>query len=262
MKRSLATVLLFASLAILPRLAPAQPPITHPLYRGDMPPGVIGQLQTLRMGRAGYYQPVEIRVPDGAIVSLAVSGEFLPSEENVAAAGMLLGEVYRARVGNIPGLEGVEVFPSIEVIDRLCPPPGQATRFPIPVELSREDLELAAAGKYVTRIVYVEDPRRAVPLQDVPGQQSVQEVRPHEDPLRLADEFGRPVAIVRIGSRIPDIDPATGRYLLACPSLMLYERPTGEAPRDAGLEPPAEAPPVMGRPTRNFPRLPLDTIRR
>lgn len=228
----------------------------HPLYRGDMPPGMIGQLQTLRMGRAGYYQPVEVRGPQGSLVSLAVDCQFMPAEGNIAAAGMLLGEVYRVRIGNIPGLEGVEVFPSVEVIDRLCPPPGQATRFPIPVEISQEDLELAAAGKYVTRIVYVEDPRNPLPVRDVPGEQRVYEARANEDPLRVADDIGRPVAIVRMGSRTPDIDPTSGRFMFNCPSLMLYQRPPAEAPRNTGLEAPLEGDPVMGQATRNFRRLP------
>jgi hypothetical protein len=244
-------VILFIALAS----ASAQPP-THPLYRGDMPPGMIGKAQLFRAGRAGYYQPVEIRGPKGSLVSLASEGQFLPSESNVAAAGMLIGEVYRARIGNIPEMEGFELFPSVEVIDRLCPPPGQATRFPIPVELAQEDIELAASGKYVTRVIYVEDPRNALPVRDLPDHQRVYEARAHEDVLKVADQIGRPVAILRMGSRTPDLDPSSGRFLFDCPSLLLYEKPTAEAPRDAGLEAPLEGDPVMGRASRNFRRLP------
>jgi len=242
--------------------ATAQQPSLRPLYTAEMPPGAIGRAQLMRAGRAGYYQPVEVRAPQGALVSLATEGQFMPAESNLAAAGMLIGEVYRVRVGNISQLEGFEVFPSIEVIDRLCPPPGQATRFPIPIELAQEDLELAASGKYVMRIVYVEDPRNSLPVRDVPDHQRVYEARPHEDPLRIADEIGRPVAIVRIGSRTPDVDPSSGRFLFDCPSLLLYEKPPADAPRDAGLEGPLEGPPVNGRESRNFPRLPLELQRR
>jgi hypothetical protein len=238
------------------------PPPPHPLLRADMLPGAVGRAQLMKAGRAGYYQPVEVRGPEGSLVSLASEGQFLPNETNVAAAGMLIGEVYRVRIGNIPQLEGVELFPSIEVIDRLCPPPGQATRFPIPVELAQEDLELAAAGKYVTRVVYVEDPAHALPTRDTPEHQRVYEARPHEDPLHVADEIGRPVAIVRIGSRTPDVDPTSGRFLFDSPSLLLYEKPPKEAPRNTGLEQPLNGPPVMGRESRNFPRLPLGVQRR
>jgi hypothetical protein len=235
---------------------------THRLYRADMPPGQIGRTQLLKAGRAGYYQPVEVRGPKGSLVSLASEGTFLPGESNVATGGMLIGEVYRLRVGNIPKLEGFEVFPSIEVIDRLCPPPGQATRFPVPIEIEQQDLELAAAGKYITRIIYVEDPKNAMPTRDLPDQQRVYEVRAHEDPLEVADEIGRPIAILRMGSRTPDVDPNTGRFLFDCPSLLLYEKPAKEAPRDAGLELPLNGPPQNGRESRNFPRLPAGIQRR
>src|SRR6476620_4814800 len=67
----------------------AQPP-THKLFRGDMPPGHIGKMQLLKAGRAGYYQPVEVRGPKGSLVSLASEGTFLPAESNVAAGGMLI----------------------------------------------------------------------------------------------------------------------------------------------------------------------------
>jgi len=219
---------------LLPSPALAQPPV-HKLYRADMPPGQIGRTQLLKAGRAGYYQPVEIRGPKGSLLSLASEGTFLPAEDNTARGGMLIGEVYRVRIGNIPKLEGLEVFPSIEVIDRLCPPPGQATRFPVPIELEQEDLELAASGKYVTRIIYVEDPKSAVPTRDLPDHQRVYEARANEDPLEVADEIGRPIAIVRMGSRTPDIDSNTGRFLFDSPSLMLYEKPK-ETPRNSGIE--------------------------
>src|SRR5688500_484665 len=84
------------SLVILFHASPALAQrVVHPLYRADMPPGQIGRTQLLKPNKAGYYQPVEVRGPKGSMVSLASEGEFLPAESNVAAAGMLIGEVYR-----------------------------------------------------------------------------------------------------------------------------------------------------------------------
>ena len=49
----------------------------HYFHSGDMPPGAIGQGQLLRGGPLpGYFQPVEIKVPQGAAVSMAVDGHF------------------------------------------------------------------------------------------------------------------------------------------------------------------------------------------
>ena len=76
---------------------------------------------------------------------------------------MLVGHVYRLKVTNIPFHEGQEVFPSIEVINRLYPPQGMEAKFPIPIELTREELEMAMRGQFVIRVIYLEDPRTALP---------------------------------------------------------------------------------------------------
>ena len=74
----------------------------------------------------------------------------------------------------------------------------------MPVELTEEDLKLALAGKFVTRVIYLEDPRNALPVRDDPQEQTWFEAAPGQDPLAVADGLGRPVAILRMGGRLPD----------------------------------------------------------
>ena len=210
----------------------------HYLLRADMPPGAIGGWQLLRGGpHAGYYQPVEIKAPPGALVSLAEQGRLEQLQATPRLAGMLIGAVYRLRVVNIPNREGAEVFPTIEVIDRLYPPENQAGRFPIVVELTPQDLQLAADGKFVTRVVYLEDPDNALPVRQ--EEQGWFDAATGEDPLRVADELGRPVAIVRLGGRLPadPTDPGM-EFLYGAPPWQRYEpraarRPDAAAPQAA-----------------------------
>ena len=77
---------------------------------------------------------------------------------------MQIGYVYRLQVTSIPNNDGVDIYPTIELIDRLYPPPGLALRFPIPIDLTQDELELAASGAFVTRVIYVEDPLHALPI--------------------------------------------------------------------------------------------------
>jgi hypothetical protein len=183
----------------------AQQPPVHYLHHGIMPPGAIGSQQLQRGGAlSGFYQPVEIKAPRGALVSLAVENQFDEVSASSRKAGFLIGAVYRLRVTNIRMAEGAEVFPTIEVIDRIYAPPGQQTRFPIPIELTEEDLKLALAGKFVTRVIYVEDPRQALPVREDLQSQNWFEASPGQDPLAIADVYGRPVAILRLGARLPD----------------------------------------------------------
>ncbi len=170
-----------------------------------MPPGAIGRQQLVRGGPlCGFYQPVEIKAPPGALVSLAVANRFDRPRRAPRTAGLLIGEVYRLRVINLPMAQEAEVFPSIEVIDRLYPPAGQQSRFPIPVELTAEDLRLALDGKFVTRVIYLEDPRNALPVREDLQSQNWFEAAPGQDPLAIADSLGRPVAILRLGGRLPE----------------------------------------------------------
>ena len=214
----------------------AQEPAVHYWHQGIMPPGAIGSRQLQRGGPLpGFFQPVEIKAPTGVSISLAVANQFLPSQVAPKRVGLLIGQVYRLRVTNIPRAEGVELFPTIEIIDRTYAPVDQQVRFAVPIEIAQQDMELAIDGKFVTRVIYVEDPCNALPVRSADSQ-SWFEVAPGRDPLAAADELGRPVAILRMGGRVPDQGPDPNFYF-GSPAWVNYP------PRTA-----VEAKPVRERP--------------
>ena len=217
----------------------AQQPQVHYLHHGVMPPGAIGSRQLQRGGPLpGYFQPVEIKAPKGALISLAVEGRFDEAQPNARRVGMLIGGVYRLRIMNLALAEGAEVFPTIEVIDRLYPPQGQEGRFAIPIELTAQDLKLALDGKFVTRVIFLEDPQRALPARENPQEQNWFETAPGQDPLAVADGLGRPVAILRLGGRLPsqnEVEDAS--FFYGCPPYVALpsvpesvQKPTPTAP--------------------------------
>jgi len=222
--RALSAALVWLGLAAsLP--AQQQPPV-HLLNAGIMPPGAIGSQQLMRGGPLpGYYQPVEIVVPPGAQVSTASVGQFDEPQTGPIVLGMLIGGVYRLRVTDIPNQPTLEVYPTVEVIDRLYPPIGMEARFPIIIHLAEEDLQLALAGKFVTRIVYLEDPDAAVPLPAQPLDQPYFEIARGQDPLEVADRLGRPVAIVRMGGRLPDAEGPDQAFLFGSPTFVRFSKP-------------------------------------
>lgn len=227
----------------------------HYLNKADAPPGVIGQRQLERGGPlGGYFQPVEITAPAGTMLSVVANGAFTEPKNAKLLAGMLIGQVYRLKVGNLPGHEGEEIFPTIEVIDRLYPPPGQAPRFPIPIELTAEELRFALDGRYVLRVIYLEDVHTAPPVRDEPGRQRYFEIAPGQDAMQAADRLGRPMAILRMGSRVPLAEEDQSQFLYQQPPVIVIDPPP-VIDRKKGLEAPLEAPPRMGRPSRNFERV-------
>ncbi len=139
-------------------------------------------------------------------------------------AGLLIGAVYRLRVTNIPLQEGFEVYPTVEVIDRTYPPRGKEFKFPIPVELTQEELEMALSGKFVTRVIYLEDPETAAPVARQGNEQAYFEVQRDENPLDVADSLGRPVAILRMGARVPSAEGPDQAFLYGSPPLIRFTR--------------------------------------
>lgn len=201
----------------------------HYRYKIDMPPGAIGsRLVQQNPPFRGYVQPVDLQVPPGAEVSIGHHGTYQFPSEGSLQVGLTVGNVYRLKVSNIPRNEGGEIFPSVEIINRLYPPAGQKWRFPIPIQIAQEDLEQALAGKMVVRVIYVENPNEAFPEAEDPRQQRYFDVLPDEDPLQVADELGRPIAIVRLGSRKPVINGADDLFLFGSPPVSLMSGWTEE----------------------------------
>lgn len=202
--------------AVCSPAAVAQQPPVHWLHAGAMPPGAIGNLRLMRGGPvSGYFQPVRVRAPEGARISLAEEGGFNDMQSNNVLVGMLIGPVYRMTVSGVGPQQDQTVYPTVEVVDRLYPPAGLATRYPIPVELTADECDMAVQGMFVTRVIYVENPNEALPVNEKPGDEQQWVEAPHgADPLAVADEMGRPVAILRIGGRMPTV---TGGAFGSCP---------------------------------------------
>jgi len=217
-------------------IAVAQGP-WHYLNKADMPPGAIGLRQLERGGPLpGYFQPVEVSAPKGTLLSVVADGDFSAPQREKLLAGMLIGQVYRLKVSNLADREGLEIFPTVEVIDRLYPPPGQAARFAIPVVLTDEEIKMAMDGRFVLRVIYIEEPRTAMPVRYEAGQQPYFEIKPGTDAMETADRLGRPVAILRMGSRVPLPDEDQSRFLYQQPPVQFYENLPPPVQRNAGLE--------------------------
>jgi hypothetical protein len=242
-----------AFLGLLVGTAIAQPPV-HYFHNANLPPGTVayGQLQRHMLMR-GYRQPVEVMVPKGARVSVNIGGQFDKPHEGSVVAGMQIGPVYQLKISNIPYYEGFEIFPTIEVVNRLYPPDGKARRFPIPIQFTQEELEMALSGRYVTRIVYLEDHETALPVQDDPARQRYFEAGAGEDPLQVADKLGRPMLIMRMGSRVPSPEELTSSSANLAPPIV-YETSA------VALPPASGAASAIERPGYNIPRVEVPRI--
>jgi uncharacterized repeat protein (TIGR01451 family) len=116
--------------------------------------------------------------------------------------GMRPGYFYRIRISNLPGHPGVSIFPTLEVHGSLkLSPKLSAANYPAPLLLTDADIESVLAGNLICKIIYLENPDRAVPSTTPPQQPMELSFPPGSDLAAEARDRGRLMLIVRIGGR-------------------------------------------------------------
>lgn len=202
------------------------------LQNQNMPPGQAGAWAAVA-GKASpcWYQPVLIQLPNGGNVT--VYSRSFPQPATFAAPapfGLIVGPVYRLKLSNMPEYPGVELFPSIELIDRLHPPVGQAFEFAVPIQFTQEEIDLVLEGRLITKVLYLEQPQ-IVPARHLDNPARIDVLTARQDALLEADLLGRPIALVRLGGRVPDmLTPDPGFFGTGAPVLLPPQPPANARP--------------------------------
>jgi hypothetical protein len=168
-----------------------------------------------RPGIFGYPQPVRIELPGQGTVTYLDGTPDGKASVAPSQAALLVGHVYHVKLSGMPEFPGVELYPTIEVLDRLHPPEGLADEFPVPIAITVEEIETVLQDRMVTKVIYLEEPKLATPNTAVEGQH-VTELEPHANLIEAAYQLGRPMAILRIGGRTPA--PGAGDDFLRLPA--------------------------------------------
>jgi len=111
------------------------------------------------------------------------------------------GGIYRLKLTDIPGREGIELYPSLEVAPVTPRTAAYLAHNAIPFQLTDEDLDQVTTGNFVTKVVYLPDAE----YQElaVAGVETLVSTRldPGVDPVIEADRRGSILAIIRIGNK-------------------------------------------------------------
>ncbi len=176
----------------------------------------------------------------------------LPGAKSFAAPatfGFRPGYAYPLQLSNLPNHPGQSLYPVLEVRGSLVPRPGMKYMdFPAPIFLTQDDLDKAFAGTVVTKVIYLEDPTKAIPIESKPDAPIELGELTEADAMKVALDNGRLVAVLRLGDRKPDADelarlsvPGTvllpGQQSLAAPTQAAPLRCWGVAMYDPILGP-------------------------
>ncbi|GIW92986.1 MAG: hypothetical protein KatS3mg110_1027 [Pirellulaceae bacterium] len=111
------------------------------------------------------------------------------------------GAIYRLKLTNIPGREGLELYPTLEIASTTPRTAAYLAHNALPVQFTEEDFEQVAAGNFVTKVIYLPDPEfQRLALAGVETLVSTR-LDPGVDPIVEADRRGSIMAVVRIGNK-------------------------------------------------------------
>ena len=191
------------------------------------PTGQAGRWAALTRPQAyGYMQPVQVRLPgEGLVAYFSGSSQNSILTTAPSQVSMMVGHTYRIQISGMPDYPGLELYPTIEILDRLHPPEDRIHEFPIPIDITREEIEYVMQDQMVTKVIYLEQPDFAAPVRS--GTETLVENLPTQvNLLEAADYRGRPMAILRIGGRIPDPRAAVDEFYSTSPIMLSTETTT------------------------------------
>jgi hypothetical protein len=123
------------------------------------------------------------------------------------------GAIYRLKLTNITGREGVELYPTLEVANTTPRTAAYLAHNAIPIQFTEEDFEQVMAGNFVTKVIYLPDPEfQQLALAGVETLVSTR-LDPGIDPIVEADRRGSILAVLRLGNKdieLPGTDGDVG----------------------------------------------------
>lgn len=164
------------------------------------------------MGMMGPAPNVQVLFgrPEGMQLHFDVVGDGSFGSEPLYVPGRLefpQGGIYRMKLTNIQGREGVELYPTVEVANGNPRTAAYLAHNAIPVQFTEDDFEQVLSGNFVTKVIYLPDPEfQGDALVDVLVSNRIE---PGLDPIVEADRRGSILAIVRIGNKDVEMSGAS-----------------------------------------------------
>src|SRR5207244_4162061 len=108
--------------------------------------------------------------------------------------------VYRLKLSDIPGMPGVDLYPTLEVVPANARTETFLAHSAVPVSFTNEDFEQVQAGNYLVKVIYLPYPQ----FQDLaaagPDEIISSRLQPGADPIAEAHQRGNILLVIRMGN--------------------------------------------------------------
>lgn len=141
-------------------------------------------------------EAMQVRWDISGVTSFDSEPLVLPGRKNFPEGG-----IYRLKITNLPGREGVELYPTLEIGPTTPRTAAYLAHNAIPVQFTEEDFDQVLSGNFVTKVIYLPDPEfQEMALAGVETLVSTR-LDPGIDPIVEADRRGSILAVIRIGNK-------------------------------------------------------------
>jgi hypothetical protein len=166
---------------------------------GGPTPGIPGSSLMPRFS-TGRTQVRFVR-PTGMEIAWQSGGQFTPPQLQAPARyNFAQARIYRLKLTNIPNRAGLELYPTLEIYPGNTKVDAYLAHNAVPVEITEEDLDQVSGGNFVTKVIYLPDPK----FQElaIAGVETLVSTRldPGVDPIQEASRRGAILAVLRMGS--------------------------------------------------------------
>ncbi len=167
---------------------------------GVLPPAAPAAMMTVAMPSVQVLfakpEAMQVRWDVGSVGTFDSDPLVVPGRQNFPQGG-----IYRMKLTNIEGKEGVELYPTLEVGPVTPRSEAFLAHNAIPVQFTPEDFDQLLAGNFVTKVIYLPDPEfQELALAGVETLVSTR-LDPGVDPITEADRRGSILAVVRLGNK-------------------------------------------------------------
>lgn len=139
---------------------------------------------------------MQVRWDVGGVGQFDSTPLVVPGRQNFPQGG-----IYRLKITNIGGREGVELYPTLEIGPSTPRTEAFLAHNAIPMQFTDEDFDQVLTGNFVTKVIYLPDPEfQELALAGVETLVSTR-LDPGVDPIVEADRRGSILAVIRLGNK-------------------------------------------------------------
>ena len=118
-----------------------------------------------------------------------------------ATHNFMQGAIYRLKLTSIPGHQGKELYPTLEIAPTMARTQAFLAHNSIPVEFTDNDFDQVLSGNFITKVVYLPNPEfQGLAMAGV-GTLVNTQLEPGVDPIVEASNRGAILAVIRMGNK-------------------------------------------------------------